>query len=171
MSSTGAITRKRLSSWLLLGVVLGILPVIANYLTPVFAGSPFSLAGPLADGELLIASTAIAGGAIGELFSTQIRDEKLQQSANIFGGLTVIFCVLCALAYALVRSSNSNSARSVARAVVAPNAAAVGAMAAQVSESGQSPAIGPVIGSLVLFVITMIVAGRCVRVSAAASGV
>lgn len=141
--------KSRFSLWLTCGLGLGVLPVLANYAVPIFTTRPFSLTGPLSDGELLISSTAIAGAAVGELFQAKFADAEVQASANRFGGLAIIFCALCALSYALVKNP------------------------AQGSSSANAPAAGgappeAMWGSIALFILTAAVAGICVRVAARA---
>ena len=59
--------------WMICGVVLGVLPVGLSVFLPFLAVRGLDLVGPLSDGELLIASSAIAGGAIAELFGVDVK--------------------------------------------------------------------------------------------------
>jgi hypothetical protein len=149
--------KSRLILWLLCGVGLGILPVIANLISPVFMRTDFSISGPLADGELLLSSAAIAGAALGELFQSNINNVKAQARANLCLGFTILFCALCSIAYALTKASNHSAER-------APSAAAI-----KISDSTNSQALtGPALASVVLFMLTIATAGSCIRLAAQA---
>lgn len=132
--------RSKIALWLLCGVGLGILPVMANLVTPLFTAGMFDLAGPLSDGELLIAATAIAGGALGELLQVRVQDLRAQMWINTSGGFTILFCALCAFAYAVTKISPGHGA----------------------------PHIETTFGSIVLFLLTVMTATACVKLSASA---
>lgn len=76
---TGATPRReavttRLVVWLLFGVVLGLLPLIASVIRGVMSKDAFSFTEVLGGGELFIVSAVIAAGAMGELFAGAFRD-------------------------------------------------------------------------------------------------
>src|SRR4051794_22425921 len=160
--------------WLLCGVGLGILPVIVNLISPIFTHGSFSLIRPLADGELLLASTAIAGASIGEIFQANIRDARARVRANISLGFTILFCALCAIAYALTRATGtSGGAASTEKAPVLPPSAPPGPPV-PLNESGPSSAaavspdsnLGPALASAILFLLTIVTAGVCIHLAA-----
>jgi hypothetical protein len=136
---------SRLALWLLCGVGLGVLPVVANLISPLFSDQTFSVTAPLGDGELLIAATAIAGGAVGELLQVRVANCKAQLWINVSGGSTILLCALSAFAYAVTKNSMaSNASAQVAHA------------------SGRSEVV---FGSVVLFTITVAAATACIRTS------
>lgn len=82
----------RLAVWLLFGVVLGLLPLIANGIKGVMSNQGFSLTEVLGGGELFIVSAVIAAGAIGELLVGTVR--RRPPLLTVLAG----FCTLAAFA-------------------------------------------------------------------------
>lgn len=77
--------RARMGVWLIFGVVLGTLPVLLSILTG-------SLGRVLSNGELLISSAAIAGGALGELLYANVPHAEKAFRSSI-GGFCIILCI------------------------------------------------------------------------------
>ena len=64
----------RLSVWLLFGVMLGLLPLIARVIKGAMSKDGLSITEVLGDGELFIVSAVIAAGAMGELFAGAFKE-------------------------------------------------------------------------------------------------
>lgn len=138
-------------AWVICGVGLGILPVIFNFLAPVFTGDQFSLLRPLGDGELLIASTAIAGAALTELLRVSVTGPAARMRANVAGGLGILCCALCAAMYTLIKITNERLQKGQ------PGSPPFGAFEFQQA-----------VGSTTLFVVTVTCAAVAVKVAAEA---
>jgi hypothetical protein len=137
--------RSHFSKWLWWGALLGVLPVVTNYVIGYFAKGMMNPLAVMSDGEVLISSTAIAGAAVGELFNTNINSDKLRRSAHFSGGATIAFAFLCAVSYAAIKLAARPSPPIIS-----------------------NPSI---IGSIALFVITVVLAAKCIRLAASISGV
>ena len=138
-------------------------------MSPVFTHANFSILRPLADGELLLSSTAIAGAAIGELLQVNLNNPKARVLAALRGGFTILFCTLCAIAYALTKAVD------LADQVKPDQPPTPLAMGSTVREHTQLPdaihsqdLTGPALGSLALFLLTIVTAGVCIRLAAKA---
>ena len=110
---------------------------------PVSSGKGVQIIGPLSDGELLIASSAIAGGAIGELVDTTVTELRPSKRKALSSGAAVALALICAASYAAVKSS------------------------VQPGEAAQHGSV-VMFTSVILFVSTVVVAGACVRLAATA---
>ncbi|MGH3784886.1 MAG: hypothetical protein ACRDRO_30815 [Pseudonocardiaceae bacterium] len=62
----------RLAVWLLFGVVIGLLPLIARIIQDAMSKDRFSFTEVFRSGELFIVSAVIAAGAMGELFAGSV---------------------------------------------------------------------------------------------------
>lgn len=64
----------RLSVWLLFGVILGLLPLIASVIKGAMSTGGLSFTEVLGGGELFIVGAVIAAGAMGELFAGAFKE-------------------------------------------------------------------------------------------------
>jgi hypothetical protein len=143
--------RARFWLWVTCGAAVGVLPVLLNLFLPLLVGGDVPWLEALGDGELLIASTAITGAVIGEVFDCNVEDPDIRWLKNLAAGLALFFCFICAAAYKSVKSYIA----SVVDDATAAHQAAVSVM----------------ISSLVLFAITMFLSGACVWLVAKAKEV
>jgi hypothetical protein len=67
----------RLSVWLLFGVILGLLPLIASVIKGAMSPDGLSFTEVLGGGELFIVSAVIAAGAMGELFAGGFKEAPI----------------------------------------------------------------------------------------------
>jgi hypothetical protein len=116
----------RLLLWLIFGVVLGGLPLMADGLKEAFGAGGFSFDHLLAQGELFIISAVIAAGAVGELFVVNLPDRERNYRV-LGGGFCFLLCVGNTIAYATstisvacaIAEQKTNSAASIALAQAA----------------------------------------------------
>ena len=91
----------KLLKWLIFSVVIALLPIIFYSLQLLTRGLSPTLELVTSKGELLLISTAMAAGALGELITSQ-SDKKIFKI--IAGGGSVIILLICSLYYADVAS-------------------------------------------------------------------
>jgi hypothetical protein len=85
---------ERLVRWIVFGVLIALLPIAFRYALESTTGPVPSLAHLLADGELLLISSAIAAGAVGELIGRG-RNRLILQLISAGGCIaTVLFASL-----------------------------------------------------------------------------
>lgn len=123
----------RLLLWLIFGVALGGLPLMAEGVKEAFSAGGFSFTHLLDQGELFIISAVIAAGAMGELLVARIPDRE-RNFGILAGGSCFLLCVGNTIAYTTAtvtvtcavaeeRTNNATSAL-VARTVAAAQRAA-----------------------------------------------
>lgn len=79
----------RLSVWLLFGVILGLLPLIASVIKGAMSPDGLSFTQVLGGGELFIVSAVIAAGAMGELFAGPSRRDRFCSRYSRASGLSL----------------------------------------------------------------------------------
>lgn len=88
---------NRLLSWFIFSFLIGVIPIVFSFASLLNKGLDASLTAVIGKGELFIFIAAISAGAIGELFSENIKNKT---SAILAGGATLIILLLTALQYA-----------------------------------------------------------------------
>jgi hypothetical protein len=83
---------KRVFVWALFSVLFGLTPLVALAIKSVFSPQGFRLENVLDTGDLFIVSVVLAGGAIGELFTSPSTKES--QVLSIVAGFSCSFSVL-----------------------------------------------------------------------------
>jgi hypothetical protein len=168
-SSRRPMILTRLLLWLVFGVLIGALPLLADGIKDSFGLDGFSFDSLLSQGELFIISSVIAAGAIGELFVAKLPDrERNYRIAG--GGFCLLFCLGNAIAYA---SSTVSVACSIAeqRTIAATSSvmAQRAALAQRAACMGSPPFIHPttvVHLSLLFFIPTVVLSAACIGMAA-----
>jgi len=73
VESTKRIRTVRLTVWVLFGVIIALLPLIAVGIKDAMSAEGFHLCNVLVDGELFVVSAVLAAGALGELLGAAYR--------------------------------------------------------------------------------------------------
>lgn len=94
----------KLLVWLLFGVALGLLPLIASAIKGSMSARGFEFGEVVGDGELFIVSAVIAAAAMGELFSNGFR-ENLRWLTVLAGFWTLLAFAANTMAYMSVPSA------------------------------------------------------------------
>ena len=142
VTTTRLTPRQRVSVWLFFGVVLTLLPLILDWLRRLDSDRPHGLVAICANGELLLISAVIAGGAIGELVLTNI--DRRWLSFKIWGvGSTIVMLAVEAGWYSDVASRVGTTTAAKASTVA--------------------------YGSMIAFVLTVVASGACLYISSTGS--
>lgn len=85
--------RQRLGVWLFFGVILALLPLILEWLRLMDANRRHGLVAICSNGELLLISAVIAGGAVGELILSNVAHRWMSFKIWAAGSTVVLLAV------------------------------------------------------------------------------
>ena len=94
---------ERLAKWLIFGILIALVPLLASWTTGKLFGVGGSLVDLLAKGELYIITAALCAAGIGEVVGSTNEHKALRL---IFGGFTTILLLLSALLFAAVSNQD-----------------------------------------------------------------
>lgn len=159
----------RLLLWLIFGVLIGVLPLLADGIKDTFGADGFSFDSLLSQGELFIISSVIAAGAIGELFVAKLPDRERNYLITA-GGFCLLLCLGNAIAYASSTMSVACAIAEQKTSTAATSAAVQSAALAQRTACMGSPYFThpvAVIGlSVGFFIPTVLLSAACIGMAA-----
>ena len=117
-------TSEKVVHWLIFGVLMALVPFAAAFFGDVDRGVKLHSATLFGKGELLIVAAVIAGGAIGDLFGTEVRETRKVPKLIVLG-----FCVISLVATSLWFADISSLILSQPKHPANPQDVAAGSMA------------------------------------------
>ena len=92
--------------WFIFGVIIALMPVIFNLFGEALSTGRFNFLGAIANGELLLISTAIAAPALGELIGSGIS----RNIPNLLaGGSSIVLLLLTSFGFAYISGARRSS--------------------------------------------------------------